>query len=140
MKQLRPLLIMIVLSLVFYWFYSHEISFYTIVSGHSMEPTYEDGDILETSKMPLWFHNVGKGDVILFHEYNEAGKGDGGIDVKRIVALGGETVTNTVKNVTKVETVPLGMYYVEGDNSEVSYDSRFYGPIKRDQIVGVIVE
>ena len=36
-------------------------------------------------------------------------------------------------------TIPQGCYFVLGDNSEVAYDSRFWGVLSADAIVGKIV-
>jgi signal peptidase I len=38
----------------------------------------------------------------------------------------------------KPVAVPAGMYFVLGDNRCESNDSRFYGPVKRAWIVGVM--
>jgi signal peptidase I len=33
-------------------------------------------------------------------------------------------------------TIPEGKYFMMGDNRDDSYDSRYWGPVKRDRIVG----
>jgi len=32
-----------------------------------------------------------------------------------------------------------GVFYAEGDNSIVSYDSRSYGPVQTDNIIGKVL-
>ena len=49
-------------------------------------------------------------------------KHDGKLLVKRIAAVGGDTVE---KNGVTM-TVPEGCYYVLGDNTNYSYDSRYW--------------
>jgi len=87
------------------------------------------------TKVKLWFHNPRRGDVVLIREFDEVGKGDGKIDIKRIAAVGGDTITNRMG----LTIIPKNEYYVLGDNRNLgaSFDSACYGPLKRSQILGI---
>jgi len=37
------------------------------------------------------------------------------------------------------EIVPGGMFYALGDNASQSYDSRNYGPVPKDNIIGRVL-
>lgn len=70
------------------------------------------------------------GDIIIFRH-------DGKLLVKRIVAVGGDTVE---KNGISM-TVPEGCYYVLGDNADNSYDSRYWeNPfVKEEDVVAKLI-
>lgn len=78
--------------------------------------------------------------------------------IKRVIAVGGDEVTiregyvyvngekideQYIKTLTSgaiiTEVVPDGYVYVMGDNRQVSEDSRYFGPIKIENIEGKIV-
>lgn len=122
--------------------------------GVSMQPTYQDGDVvlLDTKR------EVSTGDVIIFKLDDEEGEYSGSY-VKRVVASKGDEVGmdkdfNMTINGTKyknpetqdsVEIVvdkPLKLvhneYYVIGDNEDSSLDSRVFGTVKTEEIVGVV--
>ena len=134
MKRLTLQLLLIgALSFSIYWNLTREIFFYAVVNGASMEPTYHNSDGVMVSKIPLWSGNLHKGDVVIA-EFNDLPRGDR-LVIKRIGGVGGDRITNG----TSLTIVPKGEYYLLGDNAAVSYDSRFYGPIKSKQIVGVVI-
>ena len=122
------------------------------VSGNSMEPTLNAGELLITSK----FFKYEKGDMIAFY-YNDS------VLIKRVIATAGDTVliddngevyVNSVKleeNYVKKLSyekcdiefpyqVPENSVFILGDNREVSIDSRSksIGCISKDKIIGKI--
>lgn len=126
------------------------------VSGSSMDNTFKDGDYVLVDKISYRFKNPKAGDVVVFDPPAEANNNSRFI--KRIIAIQGETVAvnglNTYINDKKVyenfidytsaKTSPSILlktdeYFVMGDNRNVSYDSRFWGPIVKDEIQGRVL-
>lgn len=135
-----------------------------IPSG-SMLPTLQVGDRIVVDKLSYHLHGVDRGDVVVFRRppLEQADYAD---LVKRVVGLPGETVSlaggrvyidgkalaepwlPTPAPVTSPSplpeafslnhpfTVPPGEYFVMGDNRTDSEDSRYFGPISEDLIVG----
>lgn len=93
----------------------------------SMEPTLKEGSFI------LGIRHYGKlktGDIVVF-------KHEGALLVKRIAALPGESII-----VDGIEyCVPEGHYLMLGDNTENSYDSRYWDEpyVSEDMIVAKIM-
>ena len=118
-----------------------------INEGPSMIPTIYNGDRMlvntDTSE------GIKRDDLIVF-EIDEISF------VKRVIGINGDHVEINekgifVNNKLYKETSDLGLpntkiilkdneYYVLGDNTDSSYDSRFYGPISNTQIIGKVIK
>jgi signal peptidase I len=127
-----------------------------IVSGLSMFPTFNDGQYLIVDELTYRFHEPERGDVIIFHFPNNTKE----YFIKRIIGLPGDTVaiqggkvkiTNAANpdgffltepyiedqlTDTKSTTLDTDQYFVMGDNRDASYDSRAWGSLSKDLIVG----
>lgn len=128
------------------------------IKGNSMYPNFYDGEYILTDKISYRFSSPRRGDVIVF----KAPKNHELDYIKRIVGLPGETVmvksgkvyinnqllseiylssevfTNngTFLHEGQNYTIPSGEYLALGDNRPHSSDSREWGTIKSDEIIG----
>ena len=120
------------------------------VQGSSMEPALHDGQYLVVSKLIYWIHPPERGDVIVFRPPNHPDEDY----IKRLIGLPGETVEmqNGVVFVDGIRleedyipypgsssgswTLGDDEYFVLGDNRRNSSDSRSWGPLPRENIVG----
>ncbi len=133
------------------------------VSGHSMDPNLNNSDYLLTDKVSYRFNGPERGDIVVFHAPDGANcvAGTGCDYIKRVIGLPGEKVEvkdssiyiNDAKltesylpagtmthpgDFTRDRAITLGPqeYFVAGDNRGQSSDSRVWGPILPEMIVG----
>jgi nickel-type superoxide dismutase maturation protease len=86
------------------------------IIGHSMEPQIEDGQSVLVSSIPYWFKKPQINDIV-------AVNADNGSKI-------------LIKRITKIQN---GNYFIEGDNKEDSLDSRKFGVISKDKIIGEVI-
>ncbi len=128
-----------------------------IVSGASMETTFSTGEYLIVDQLTYHFEEPQRGDVIIFRYPKDPSK----FFIKRIIGVPGDTVDISGRDVTITNTqYPEGLrldesyvlnmkpsatisetlgddeYFVMGDNRDASSDSRMWGVLQRDKIVG----
>lgn len=128
-----------------------------IVSGASMETTFSTGQYLIVDQLTYQLEDPARGEVIVFRYPKDPSK----FFIKRIIGIPGDTVSISGRNVTiSNETHPDGIlldesyvldmkpsaaltetlgeneYFVMGDNRDASSDSRSWGVLQRDKIVG----
>ncbi len=127
-----------------------------LVRGESMEPNFQDGDYLIVDEISYRFGSPQRGDVIVFYSPTMPSQRF----IKRILGLPGEEVVieNGIIEVKGEEGVQVldesdylsgaetigdvkvflgeGEYFVLGDNRDSSYDSRRWGPLQEEEIIG----
>lgn len=130
------------------------IQAFYIPSG-SMLPTLQEQDRILVNKLSYDLHDVNRGDIVVFESPAQA---DGQIKdlVKRVIGLPGETVEardgrilingqpidegyladSITTGDMEPQKVPPDHYWVMGDNRGNSKDSRFFGAIQEDLIIG----
>lgn len=133
------------------------------VNGQSMVPNFQSGEFVLSDKVSYRFGNPKRGDIVVFHAPEAANcpKGTGCDFIKRVLGLPGETIEvhddaiwvngqmleepyipadfeTLAGNATKGKSVFLGPneYFVVGDNRPYSSDSRAWGAITKNDIVG----
>ena len=151
-KRLLSIVLFLFVSVLLSQMITSYIVFLVEVEGESMENTYKEDDILIVSRLS----KIDSGDVVICIESNRK-------LVKRCVAVPGDTVQikdsvlyvngciveeNYIKDDSKYKagllsepiTLEEDEYIVLGDNRVNSRDSRTFGVVKRDFILGVVVK
>ena len=157
-RQRFPLLVGLLMCCVASYFLASRYMVCTVViRGRSMTPTLRDGDQYLLNRIAYLFREPLRGDLVVIHD-----PGHTDMAIKRIVGLPGDSIevknnqvfvngqrlpepylaptTLTSPGHALQHIVHLGSksYFVMGDNRSESEDSRYYGPIQRDNIVGVV--
>lgn len=123
-----------------------------VVSGNSMMPAYNDGDRVVVARLPPFLDNPGRGDTVIAKVHGE-------VLIKRVVGLPGEVIRigdgcimendhliedptpESYRDHVNMSPIALGQneYFLMGDHRRVSIDSRDFGPVDRDHIIGQVV-
>ncbi|MDD5152660.1 MAG: signal peptidase I [Candidatus Pacebacteria bacterium] len=128
-----------------------------IVSGASMDPTFTNGQYLIIDELSYKIGEPSRGDIVVFKYPNDTSK----YFIKRVIGLPGETIdvnqsgqvsikSSDGKNAFILEepyieypkndsierTLAKDEYFVMGDNRAGSFDSRIWGPVPRNLIIG----
>ena len=128
-----------------------------IVKGASMVPNLQSGDYLIVDEISYRIGNPQRGDIVVLKYPLDTTQRF----IKRVIGLPGETIEikdgkimilKDGKNITLDEkkylpsllstdgdvnvTLDIGKYFVLGDNRQFSYDSRMWGILPREDIIG----
>ncbi len=139
-----------------------------VVSGASMEPTFENGEYLVIDELTYHFSDPQRGQVVVMHYPKDPKQ----YFIKRVIGLPGEKIEIDNGKVTifnkqypngqvldepylssqsfsyphdaevvggrKILTLGQDEYFMMGDNRLASSDSRDWGPLKRSEMVGKV--
>ncbi|MCA9374948.1 signal peptidase I [Candidatus Dojkabacteria bacterium] len=127
------------------------------VIGKSMEPNFVNGEFLFANKLVYRLASPKRGDVIIFEHSPTQNY------IKRVIGVPGDTIAvidgryyvndkpldesqylsdtvytseGTFLNEGESYTLKEDEYFVSGDNRPQSSDSRTFGPVKKDKIIG----
>lgn len=156
MRALREIVTLVILALLIVVPIRVFIAQPFVVEGLSMYPTFGDKDYLIVDEISYRLGEPERGDVVIFRY-----PGNPSIFyVKRIIGLPGETVRIERGNVaitradgtalsfeepyvvaedatyTLTSTLGADQYFVMGDNRPKSSDSRVWGPLPKEDIIG----
>jgi signal peptidase I len=154
-EWVEPIIIAVILALIIRTFV---VQAFKIPTG-SMRPTLMEGDRIFVNKFIYRFKEPQRGDVIVFISPEDKKKDF----IKRLVGLPGENVqisdglilingkpvekgsklreqyyynTGDFGKEGSVQTVPKDAYFVLGDNSSSSRDSRYWGFMPKKHLLG----
>ena len=155
-RQLLKLVLLVVLSFCSYLFFSRVVVTAVEVKGASMSPTLVAGDRFLLNRFAYLTRDPKRGELVVLKDPET-----GDLIVKRIVGLPCETVIMQNDSafvngrriigpyasrgvradyspLGKAIVIPRDYYFVLGDNRMRSVDSRTFGPVPRDSILGVL--
>jgi len=158
LQKAGVILLMGILSLSCYFIISNYFLKSVKIVGQSMVPTLKENNRYLLNVWALRNRDPVRNDIVVIRD-----PGDHGLSVKRIIAVGGESVLfkdgkvyvqgkqlkepylmPNVRTFTysqaKEQFITCGkdQYFVLGDNRLVSIDSRSYGPVSRQDVLGLI--
>ena len=156
-RQICLLVLLTISSAISYSFVSRFVLTAVVVQGRSMAPTLEDGERYILNRWIYYCRDPRRGDLVVLRD-----PGHQDLAAKRIVAMPSEFVevkqgaifvnghrliepylslgTETFALDRRDQSVMMGknQYFVLGDNRAMSEDSRCYGAVRRDQIIGLL--
>ena len=157
LEWIRDILIALLLAFIILYLFKP-----IIVQQHSMEPNFYTGDYVIVYKQAYRGSGLpDRGDIVIFKSELKDTNGDDKNLIKRVIAVGGDTVEivdgYVYVNGEKLEedyvleqgisgempltTIPEGTIFCCGDNREVSVDSRDsdVGFVDMDNVIGKVV-
>jgi signal peptidase I len=130
------------------------------VQQQSMENTLQPDQYVLVDKLTPHFDDYKRGDIIVFNPPAAYAQSDGTPFIKRIIGVGGDTVsihddnvfingiqlnepylyegqpTTTSPGSLSTWVIPDGDLFVMGDHRQDSSDSRVFGPVPKSNVIG----
>ena len=155
LSDIRLFIICIIIVLVF----QHNVGLQAAVPSGSMEPTVNTGDHIIVNCLTYKFNDPKPGEIIAFY-HKEEGKILPIKYLKRVIACPHDTVdirdgkvyvndnlidesaylADSIQTYERIFELPYTLsdneYFVLGDNRDISNDSRIWGTVDRDDILG----
>jgi signal peptidase I len=159
LRHLGQGLIIAVLAVTSYLLISHYLVESVKIQGLSMSPTLADSQTYLLNRWIFHFRSPRSSEIVVIRD-----PVDGSLSVKRVIGIAGDTVRVKDGDLflngkpLREPYLPQGtptfprpgiheqsfkcgddQYFVLGDNRNLSLDSRVYGPISRQRILGLVI-
>lgn len=155
-KRRRVIILSVTTAFIFMFFLFTQVLQFSSIAGKGMEPTYSNMQQVLINKFSYQFTSPKRGDIVLINH-------NGNLNIKRIIGLPNETIEiqnseiimngnpvsgkafniEHIKPIDLKSRVTLGVsdYFVLGDNTEYSIDSRYdeYGLVSQNEILGKVI-
>lgn len=156
-RQGHILLCVALWSAISFLIFSRFILATVIIDGVSMEPTFHSGDRCLLNRLATHLGSPGRGDMVVLQD-----RGEGDYAIKRVIGVPNDDIEirdgNVFVNGEELQETYLAprtrtygprgsahfslgpdSYFVLGDNREMSEDSRYYGPVPKGRLLGVVL-
>jgi signal peptidase I len=163
-SELLDLIKTLIIVLVIYFVIKSYIAQPFLVRGRSMEQTLSDGDYLIVDQLSYNISNPKRSDIVVFHTEFIQGGAEKEYYIKRIIGIPGDRVvikdgnvilyknnsdtptllkeTYIIEGLKTISQDPIDVtlsenqYFVLGDNRGNSSDSRYWGVLNKQYIIG----
>lgn len=158
LKELRSYAGYILLAICFAIIFQTYVFARKDVDGPSMQPTFNNKDVIFIEKISTEIGNINRGEIIVFNSKDENNDNY----IKRVIGIAGDKINiengkvylngkllpegylpkGTITEPNSINTqyvIPKGHIFVMGDNRGNSTDSRMLGPINLKDIKGHVV-
>lgn len=153
---LREIIDTVVLIVLVYTFVNLATSRF-FIQGPSMQPNFHEGEFLIVSRAHYLLGQPGHGDIVVFDAPGDDDRAVNPLLIKRLIGLPGDHVvienSQVFVNGVRLDepyinepefrcnrycdvTLASNEYFLMGDNRNDSNDSRAFGPVTRDRLVG----
>jgi signal peptidase I len=128
------------------------------IEGPSMQPSFQAGQFLVVSRLSYLFAEPQRGEIVVFDRPDDDYLAEDPLLIKRIIGLPGDTIEFRAQQLyingelrpepyinepcepnrcrDNTWTLGPGQYFMMGDNRNDSSDSRVFGAVNRDRLVG----
>ena len=156
---LREIIETLVLIVLVYTFVNLATSRF-FIQGPSMQPNFHDGQFLIVSRLHYLLGEPARGDIVVFDAPGDDARRDNPLLIKRLIGVPGDQIrienSEVFVNGVKLDETYIAEptfrcanycdlvlgeneYFMMGDNRPNSRDSRSFGPVALDQIIGRVV-
>lgn len=119
-------------GVLIYYYIKTYICEVSLLEGPSMEPTLNEESVVLIDKLSLLYRKIRRNEVVSLKSPLDSSV----LLCKRVIGIEDDHIK---LNRHKTIVIPYDYIWVEGDNKHNSADSRLFGPIKSQMVIGRVI-